>query len=353
MVANPTCRLAGTTANLMAGTTANLIATRYLRFSRPEALGVFWSAPYNQPMAIETKTAKVTKKQTGRVDLVVQSLTDLSRRKLRGLFDHGCVQINGEPCLESGRRVQGGDEVTVSYDPHQGYSEKKKPWSDRTFSVVFEDQHLIVVNKSASVLTVATDSGDPTTLVARVSTYLRHASRRREVFVAHRLDRGVSGLLVLGKTPDAGRHLQEQFNQQKPRRMFVGVVAGQMESAQGTLRAYLDTGKNLDVFATHRKDQGLLAITHYEVQRTLPDLTVVMIRLQTARRHQMRVQFADAGHPFLGDPRYGGKATRHEQWNKKRIALHACSLQIEHPISGKPLTFECPTPKAMLRFTRG
>lgn len=304
-------------------------------------------------MAIETKTTKVTQQQAGRADLVVQALTALSRRKVRGLFDHGCVQVNGQPCPESATRVGAGDEVTVSYDPHQGYPEKKRPWIDRTFSIVFEDKHLIVVNKSASVLTVATDSGDPTTLVARISNYLRHASGRRELFVAHRLDRGVSGLLVFGKTPAAGGRLQEQFKQQKPERVFVGVVAGLMKSDQGTFRSYLDTGNNLDVFATHRKDQGLLAVTHYAVQKRLPDLTVVRIRLETARRHQIRVQFADAGHPFLGDPRYGGRATRHELWNKKRIALHARELRIEHPVTGKPLTFECPTPKAMLRFTGG
>jgi 23S rRNA pseudouridine1911/1915/1917 synthase len=302
-------------------------------------------------MAIETKSIKVAPEQTGRVDLVVQTMTELSRRKLRGLFDHGCVQVNGQPCPQTATRVRAGDDVTVSYDPHQGYPEKKRAWSDRTFSVVFEDKHLIVVNKSASVLTVATESGDPTTLVARVSLYLRHASRHEAVFVAHRLDRGVSGLLAFGKTQEAGNHLQEQFNLQKPERTFLGVVAGQVKADSGTWHSYLDTGKNLDVFATHSKDQGQPAVTHFEVQRRLPDLSVVQIRLETARRHQMRVQFADAGHPFLGDPRYGGHATRHELWNKKRIALHACGLQVEHPVTGKQLSFECPTPKAMLRFT--
>ena len=316
-------------------------------------LGVNQVVPYNQLMAIETKTTTVTKKQTGRADLVVQALTNLSRRKLRGLFDHACVQVNGEPCPESATRVKAGDIVTVNYDPHQGYPEKRKPWSDRTFAVVYEDKHLIVVNKSASVLTVATDSGDPTTLVARVSTYLRHSSRRGELFVVHRLDRGVSGLLVFGKTPEVGSKLQEQFNLHQPERLFVGVVAGVMKNDQGTLQAYLDTAKNLDAYDTHSKDQGQLAVTHYEVQKRWEDLTVVKVRLETARRHQIRVHLADAGHPFLGDPRYGGKATRHELWNKKRIALHANSLTIVHPFTGQPMTFECPTPKAMLRFTTG
>ncbi len=260
------------------------------------------------------------------------------------------MQVNGEDCPDPASPVTAGDQVTVTYDPHQGYPEKKRPWSDRTFSVVFEDKHLIVVNKSAGVLTVATDSGDPTTLVARVSNYVRHATGRRDVYVAHRLDRGVSGLLVFGKSLEAGRHLQEQFKRQQPERVFVGIVGGQMKSDQGTLRSYLDTGNNLDAFATHSKEQGQLAVTHYLVLNRLPDLTVVQMRLETARRHQVRVQFADAGHPFLGDPRYGGKASRHELWNKKRIALYASSLTIVHPVSGQQQTFECPTPKAMQRF---
>ncbi len=284
------------------------------------------------------------------MDRVVQSLTDLSRRKLRGLFDHGCVRVNGDPCPETATRVQAGDEVMVSYDPHQGYPEKKRPWSDRTFSVVFEDQHLLAVNKAASVLTVATDSGDPTTLAARVAKYVRHSSGRREVFAAHRLDRGVSGLLVFGKSPEAGRSLQAQFHANLPDRRFIGVVRGQVRSERGTFRSYLDTGKNLEVFATHSKKQGQLAVSHYEVRNRLADLTVVEAQLETARRHQLRVQFADAGHPFLGDPRYGGRASRHETWNKKRIALHASAVTIEHPITGRALRLECPLPKAMLRY---
>src|SRR5450432_4179260 len=92
----------------------------------------------NSAMPLTTKTAHVTAEQTGRVDRVVQSLTTLSHRKMAGLFDHGCVTVNGRPCDHAGKRVKAGDRVEVCYDPHQGYREKKKKWADRAFSIVYE-----------------------------------------------------------------------------------------------------------------------------------------------------------------------------------------------------------------------
>ncbi len=97
--------------------------------------------------------------------------------------------------MHAGMRVKPGDRVNVCYDPQQGYREKRKKWTDRTFSIVYEDQHVVVVNKSANVLTVATDHGERNTLVSRISHYLKHTSHQREAHVVHRLDRGVSGLV--------------------------------------------------------------------------------------------------------------------------------------------------------------
>jgi 23S rRNA pseudouridine1911/1915/1917 synthase len=302
-------------------------------------------------MATTTKTAHVTDAQTGRVDRVVRALSGLTHRKMRGLFDHGCVTVNGEPCEDGGRRVESGDRVEVCYDPQQGYREKKRAWADRAFSIVYEDQHLIVVNKSANVLTVATERGfDETTLVDRVSHYLKHTSGRREALVVHRLDRGVSGLLVFAKSRTILERLQQQFKSRKPERLYVAIVAGILKRASGTFRSYLETRKNLDQYSTRDETQGQLAITHYRVLKTLADTTVVEVRLETGRRNQIRVQFADHGHPVLGDPRYRPKDAEHERWSANRIALHALSLGFEHPATGKLLQFESELPSAMQRF---
>ena len=302
-------------------------------------------------MATTTKTAEVTDEQAGRVDRVVRAVCGLPHRKLRGLFDHGCVTVNGEPCEDGGRRVEPGDRVEVCYDPQQGYPEKKRAWADQAFSIVFEDPHLIVVNKAANVLTVATErGGDENTLVDRVSYYLKHTSRRREALVVHRLDRGVSGLLVFAKSRTVLEQLKEQFKARKPERRYVAIVAGILKRSSGTFRSYLEMRKNLDQYSTRDEAKGQLAITHYRVLKALADTTVVEVRLETGRRNQIRVHFADAGHPVLGDPRYRPQDAAHERWPASRIALHALSLGFEHPATGKPLLFESEWPSTMQQF---
>ncbi len=302
-------------------------------------------------MATITKTAHVGDEPC--VVHVVQALTKLSHKKMRGLFDHGCVTVNGHPCEHPGTRVQAGDRVDVCYDPQQGYRDKKKKWTDRTFSIVYEDPQIIVVDKVAHVLTVATDHGEKNTLVSRISNYLQHTSHQREAYVAHRLDRGVSGLLVFAKSREVLRKLQEQFRQRKPERRYIAIVAGDVKPAEGTFRSNLETGDNLDQYSTRDDGEGQLAVTHYRVLKALRDLTIVEVQLETGRRNQIRVHFAEQGHPVLGDPRYRPQQARHDRWQEKRLALHAISLGFEHPTTGKWLLFESELPASMQRIIGG
>jgi len=300
-------------------------------------------------MAVITKTAQLTDETPIPVAQVVKQLTGLSHTRLRGLFDHGCVAVNGELCGAASLRVQAPARIDVTYDPHQGYREKRR-WSDRAFSIVFEDEHLIVVNKAAHVLTVATSKAERHTLENRVSYYLQHSSRRRRALVVHRLDRGVSGLLVLAKSHAVLEQLREQFRARKPERRYVAIVAGRLDPPSGTIRSHLQTADNLDQYSSDVAGEGLLAITHYRVERTLRDTSVVEVRLETGRRNQIRVHLAEAGHPVLGDPRYGSRAAQHPRWRIDRLALHARSLGFEHPVTGRPLRFTSELPGAMRQF---
>ncbi|WP_164100850.1 RluA family pseudouridine synthase [Candidatus Laterigemmans baculatus] len=304
-------------------------------------------------MPIITKSAAVTAEQAGRIDLVVRTLTELSRSQVRGLFDHHCVTLNDLRCEDPGTAVEAGDQVVVRYDPNRGYREKPKAWVDRAFSIVFEDDHLIVVNKAPNVLTVATERGEENTLFDRVGVYLSHARKKREPGVVHRLDRGVSGLLVFGKSPQIVTQLQDQFKQRKPERSYVAIVAGEMQSSEGTFQSYLETGNNLDRFSTFDQSKGQLAITHYRVLKGLDGATVVEVRLETGRRNQIRVHFADAGHPVLGDPRYGSGQAVHPRWVQKRLALHAVTLGLTHPVTGKAMLFRSELPQPLQKFING
>jgi 23S rRNA pseudouridine1911/1915/1917 synthase len=300
------------------------------------------------------KTVSGTAQNEGRVDLVVQQLCQATRSQIRGMFDHECVSINNQSCVNPGASVALGDVISVRYEVERRYREKKKQWEDRTFAIVYEDDDLIVVDKTAGTLTVPSDdNNEVNTLVQRVSHYLNHSKRSRHAWVVHRLDREVSGLLIFGKTEAIAGALIQQFKDQKLKRLYAAIVTGLMQQKQGTLKAHLGTGKNLDRYVTRESKDTELAITHFRVQERLKDTTVVEVELETGKRNQIRVQFADIGHPILGDPRYKKQEASHPGWIRKRIALHARSLCFVHPVTGKKLELDSPLPPALAKFIAG
>ena len=184
-------------------------------------------------MVMTTLSTTIDGNSAGRVDVVVRQLSESSHSQVRGMVDHGCVSINGAMCQTGATTVAAGDLVSIRFDRTQRYHEKKKRWDDRTFNISFEDDHLIVVDKSAGSLTVPTDRNEKNTLVERVSVYLSHSRRKRQAWVIHRLDREVSGLLVFGKHKPIADRLIEQFKQRKPQRVYTAIVAGVMSSDDG------------------------------------------------------------------------------------------------------------------------
>lgn len=301
-------------------------------------------------MANQTHSITITEAQAGRADHVVRDLTQLSRSKITRLFGNGCVSVNGKSCKDSFFRVSEGDLVEVSFNPDAGYPEPAKAWDDRTFDVVFEDSWIVVVNKSAGILTVPTEKSNGNTVLDRLKLYLNHSRRGRECFVVHRLDREASGLLVFAKTEVGAGLLQAQFADNAPTRMFTAIVNGNMAKPEGKFECRLATASNLDQYAVYGKDEGQLATTEYRVIREKLDTTIVELKLVTARRHQMRVHLADAGHPVLGDPRYGKGKSKHRNWHKRRMALHGHRLEFLHPESAAPLVFDSPVPVGMKKF---
>lgn len=305
------------------------------------------------PLAQHSFTVAPGSAEVGvRLDRIVQQLCGLSRAQVVGLFDHGCVQLNGAICDAPGQAVEAGDEVRLRYDPQQRYRPKNKPRGKLGFEIVFEDRHLIVVIKPAELLSVPTRRGETNTLVDRVSTYVRHVGGGRQAFAAHRLDRGVSGLLVFGKSLEISQAIRGQFGLHKPEREYMAIVAGRVDAEQGTYESLLATDRDLNRYSTDDEGIGKRAVTHFRVLRRMADTTLVRIWLETGRRNQIRVHFAEAGHPVLGDPRYEPRRAAHRRWPHKRLALHARLLGFEHPVSGAPLRFIAPLPREMEHFLK-
>lgn len=301
-------------------------------------------------LARTVKSGVVSAEQVGRIDLVVATLTGLSRAWIKGLFDHDCVTLNGGPVTNPGHRVAAGDTVEVRYDPHTRYREKPRERTDAAFRVLYEDEHIIVVDKAAFVLTVPTQHQETDTLVHRVGRYLGKGGPARPVTVVQRLDRGTSGVMVLARTEAAATGLIGQFKRHAPEREYVALVAGLVAEERGTIESRLATNRSLSRYSTRGGEEGERAVTHFTVEARFRDVTRVRVRLETGRRNQIRVHFAEAGHPVLGDIRYRPEEAGHARWPARRQALHAALLGFTHPITREPMRFESPLPPEFAAF---
>jgi 23S rRNA pseudouridine1911/1915/1917 synthase len=287
----------------------------------------------------------------GRVDRVVRRLTDLSHAIVRGLIDAGGVTVNGDPCGDGARQLAAGDRVDIRYEPGRRYRERAAPRAEHGYTIVYEDPHLLVVDKASGVLTVPTERDERSALVHALGRYLSRSQRiTRRVSVVHRLDRDTSGLLVFAKRRQVAEALKSQFRARKPEREYYALVAGVLPQAKGSFSTYLATDPSLNQFSTAHPERGKLAVTHYEVVRTVPGATLVRIHLETGRRNQIRVHFSEIGHPVLGDVRYRPDEARHRAWKVRRLALHAAALGFTHPETELQLRFESPLPADFTDF---
>ncbi|HND51129.1 MAG TPA: RluA family pseudouridine synthase [Pirellulaceae bacterium] len=289
-----------------------------------------------------------------RMDRAVQSLTGVSRRQLQGLFDHGCVSLNGQTSSAPWLHLKEGDRVDVTYDPDQRYAANKRPPKHLGFDILLDDEWVIVVNKPAQWLTVPTPKGERNTLIQRVSEYLTKKNRGRHVHVTavHRLDRGVSGAIVFAKDSTVATALRQEFSEHKPLRLYLAIVAGVVTRDSGEFRSHLGVGPGLRQRSVDDEAEGQLAVTHYRVLRRLGDATLVEVRLETGRRNQIRVHFSEAGFPVLGDTLYAPQSSSHPRWPHPRLALHSRRLVFQHPgrEPGVICDFEIPAPAEFTEF---
>ena len=288
-----------------------------------------------------------------RLDLLVQRLTEVTRSELRGLFDHDCVELDGQVVTQPNSSGRAGQRLDVKWEAGRRYREKPRERTSREFIVVYEDKYLIVVNKRAGVLSVPTDRREDDTLVHAVAKHFSRGERiTHRAWIVHRLDRDTSGLLVFARTEAIAAAIKDQFEARKPEREYVTIVAGTVQEDAGTMRSFLVTNDDLDQYSTRVPGEGKLAITHFRVQERLRGATLLLVNLETGRRNQIRVHFAERGHPVLGDVRYKSTQAAHPGWQEKRLALHARTLVFRHPVTGNELRLTADTPACFAHFVR-
>jgi len=239
------------------------------------------------------------------------------------------------------RRLSPGDRFEVAWDDHRRYHPKPAERPGRGYNVLHRDDALLVIEKGPEVLSVPTALRSEDSLLDRLlETEKERGIRNAQIFPVHRLDRDTSGLLLFARTGPALGALKEQFADRSLERRYVAVVEGLLEKDSGRMESrVVEDPKSLKVRSTKSPGKGREAITEYEVAEPLLAATVVNVRLRTGRKNQIRVHFAEAGHPVVGDRRYG-RPSRHIP----RTALHALRLAFIHPVTNRRVSFESPLP---------
>jgi len=277
-----------------------------------------------------------------RLDKLVAERFGLSRRAAQEAVRNGRIDVSGERCDEPGREI--GPDVTVEFFPNR----PKARTVATKLKVLYEDRHVIVVDKPAGVLTLPTPARESGTLIERVGRYLtlRHGQPRPYVGVVHRLDMDTSGALALARSPEALRAFQALFKAHDIERQYLAVVEGPVGPTTGTVDLPLVTDRgDLRRGVARTRGEGKRAVTHYRVvERFGPVATLVACWLETGRTHQIRIHMAEIGHPVVGDPVYRPRNRPRCKAVFRRQALHAQTLGFRHPLTDQDVRVEAKVP---------
>lgn len=225
----------------------------------------------------------------------------------------------------------------------QSFKVKENPFMNRTnLNILYEDSHIIVCVKPHGIATQSKQIGSPDMVnLLKKHIFLNHPEKGEPYLaVIHRLDQPVKGILVFAKTPFAAKELNRQLTSHGFGKYYLAKIQGQLPSQEGTLENYLvkDVRTNLSLVCDKNTKDAKLAKLNYRVLYSEPEYTLIEIKLDTGRHHQIRVQFSNIGCPLIGDTKYNKSLAGQRGWQE--IALCAYKLDFNHPKTGKAMHFE-------------
>jgi 23S rRNA pseudouridine1911/1915/1917 synthase len=290
----------------------------------------------------------------------------VSRTRIKALIEAGEVSVEGVTERDPATRLSEGLRILFEAPPPENAPLRGE---NLPLDVIFEDEHLIVIDKPAGLVVHPAPGHAGGTLVNALISHcgdsLSGIGGVRRPGIVHRLDKDTSGLLVVAKTDAAHQGLAEMFADHgrtgSLEREYLAVVWGRFDVSAGKIDAALARHPHhREKMAVTREDRGRRAVTHWEVEEAFGPASLIVCRLETGRTHQIRVHMAAIGRPLLGDSVYGaGFKTKAAQLSENartalaalgRQALHAAALGFEHPITGERLRFDSPPPKDLARL---
>ena len=268
----------------------------------------------------------VVNKDSLLLDYLYENL-DMPKRRVKQYLTHGSIYVNNSKVTKYDYKLIKGMNIIIDTD---NKNKKSLP-----FEIVFEDDHIIVVNKPSGLLTIATSKEKEKTLYHIVREYLVSKNKFSKVFIVHRLDKDTSGIVVLAKDEKTKNYLQENWNDIVSLREYVAVVHGKLKKNEDKIIQNLKETKTNLVYVSK---EGKEAITNYKVLKENDNYSLVSINIETGRKNQIRVAFSTLHHPILGDKKYGEK----DEFD--RLYLHANRLKMYYKEIKKDILFEVATP---------
>ena len=290
-----------------------------------------------------------------RLDKALAEASGLSRERIKALIGEGKVRVDGSPVSQASAKSAEGARFEIVVPPP---ADAKAAPEEIPLTIVYEDEHLIVIDKPAGMV-VHPAAGHPAGTL--VNALLHHCKGRLSGIggvarpgIVHRIDKDTSGLLVVAKSDAAHEGLARQFADHSLERVYLAVVNGHPNPPQGTVSTRIgrsDANRKKMAVLPNNSSRGKHAVTHYKVLQKMDHCALVECRLETGRTHQVRVHLASIGHALLGDPLYGRANPQLrpilQRLDFHRQALHAAVLGFVHPVTSDRLRFTSDLPPDM------
>ena len=272
--------------------------------------------------------------QVKKDNLMIEELSlifpNMSNNKIRKMLTNNRIELDGLVVNKAKKEVLAGSIIIV-----KNKINVSKKINEAKLDIIYEDEHLIAVNKPNKLLSVATNKLEKDTMHSRVLDYLKSKDSKSWCWIVHRLDKDTSGVMVFAKNEDVKFTLQEQFSKNIVKRIYVAMVDGKPYKESGRIENYVAEGKSLIVRECKKTVKGSrIAITNWKTLKNNDSHTLLELLIETGRRNQIRVHLAGIKCPVSGDKKYGSVTDP-----LKRLCLHAEYLVIEHPISFKKIKF--------------
>jgi 23S rRNA pseudouridine1911/1915/1917 synthase len=261
------------------------------------------------------------------------------RNHVKAILARGQVFVGKRPTTKHNLQLGPGQKVTVSW------TKTFEQEILRGVSILYEDNDLLVVEKEAGLLSIASEHEKTETAYAMLTAYVRRENPKSRIFVVHRLDRDTSGVMLYAKSEEVQEALQTAWNEAVEARTYVALVEGSVRKPEGTITSWLKESKTLKMYSSPYPNDGQKAVTHYKVLKQNREFSLLELELETGRKNQIRVHMEELGHPIAGDKKYGSRLNP-----IGRLGLHAQAIAFHHPVSGSLLRFESRIPKSFLRL---